>query len=38
MASGSHWGPLWSDPVAVLNDIGRVFDDFRSPVEDRRSY
>ncbi len=31
MASGSHWGTLWPDPVAVLNDIDRVFDDFRSP-------
>ncbi|MGB2825799.1 MAG: hypothetical protein WBC49_04085, partial [Thermoplasmata archaeon] len=31
IASGSYGGPLWSDPVAVLNDIDRVFDDFGSP-------
>jgi HSP20 family protein len=29
----NHWGPLWSDPVSVLSDMDRIFDDFRADWE-----
>jgi HSP20 family protein len=28
-----HWGPLWSNPAAMLNDMDRIFDDFRTDWE-----
>ncbi len=28
-----YWGPLWSDPVTMLNDMDRIFDDFRTDWE-----
>ena len=29
----NYWGPLWSNPLTMLNDMDRVFDDFRSDWE-----
>ena len=29
----SYWGTLWSNPMAMLSDMDRVFDDFRSDWE-----
>ncbi len=29
----SYWGTLWSNPVAMLSDMDRLFDDFRSDWE-----
>lgn len=29
----SHWGPLWSNPITMLNDMDRLFDDFRTDWE-----
>jgi HSP20 family protein len=29
----NHWGPLWSNPLSMLNDMDRIFDDFRSDWE-----
>ena len=33
LAPRNHWGPLWSNPVAMLNDMDRIFDDFRTDWE-----
>ncbi len=33
LAPRSHWGPLWSDPMTMLNDMDRIFDDFRTDWE-----
>jgi len=33
LAPGSRWGPLWSDPMTMLNDMDRIFDDFRTDWE-----
>ena len=33
LAPRSSWGPLWSNPIAMLNDMDRLFDDFRSDWE-----
>jgi HSP20 family protein len=29
----NHWGPLWSNPVTMLNDMDRIFDEFRTDWE-----
>jgi HSP20 family protein len=28
-----YWGPNWMNPMSVLNDMDRLFDDFRSEWE-----
>jgi len=28
-----YWGPNWMSPMAVMNDMDRLFDDFRSEWE-----
>ncbi len=33
LAPRSRWGPLWSDPMTMLNDMDRIFDDFRTDWE-----
>ena len=29
----SYWGPLWSNPMTMLNDMDKLFDDFRTDWE-----
>ena len=33
LAPRSLWGPLWSNPMTMLNDMDRLFDDFRTDWE-----
>ena len=33
LAPRNVWGPLWSNPLAMLNDMDRLFDDFRTDWE-----
>ena len=33
LAPRSRWGPLWSDPMTMLSDMDRIFDDFRTDWE-----
>lgn len=33
MVPRDHWGPMWASPWTMLNDMDRVFDDFRSEWE-----
>ncbi|MGQ9587597.1 MAG: Hsp20/alpha crystallin family protein [Thermoplasmata archaeon] len=28
-----YWGPTWTNPMALLNDMDRLFEDFRSDWE-----
>lgn len=28
-----YWGPVWMNPMAVMNDMDRLFDDFRAQWE-----
>lgn len=28
-----YWGPVWTNPMALLNDMDRIFEDFRSDWE-----
>lgn len=30
LVPSDHWGPTWMNPMAVMNDMDRLFDDFRS--------
>lgn len=33
MVPRDQWGPMWASPWTMLNDMDRVFDDFRSEWE-----
>ncbi len=33
LAPRSRWEPLWSDPMTLLSDMDRIFDDFRTDWE-----
>ena len=33
LAPRNPWGPLWSNPMTMLNDMDRLFDDFRTDWE-----
>lgn len=33
MVPREYWGPTWTSPWTMLNDMDRVFDDFRSEWE-----
>lgn len=33
MVPKEYWGPAWTSPWTMLNDMDRVFDDFRSEWE-----
>lgn len=28
-----YWGPVWESPLALMNDMDRIFDDFRTEWE-----
>lgn len=30
LVPSDYWGPTWMNPMAVMNDMDRLFDDFRS--------
>ncbi|UCE80637.1 MAG: Hsp20/alpha crystallin family protein [Methanobacteriota archaeon] len=33
LAPRNYWGTLWSNPMTMLNDMDRIFDDFKTDWE-----